>query len=103
LTTSKGQQVVGNSTKASRTGGAAQAPMNPEMKEALDNVENPSQFHGKCCEVDAMNKVLNAEGKLGELKGATMGDVVDNKTGATHPACSTCQELKEHFEVDKQK
>jgi hypothetical protein len=97
VTTSNGDTETGNSTRASRTGGAAQAPMNDEMQNALDKVDNPSGTHGACCEIDAMNKVLN---KGGDLKGAKMGDVKDNKTGETKEACSTCKDVKEQFGVE---
>ncbi len=97
LTTPDGDTVVGNSTRASRTGGAPRAPMNDQMQKALDKVENPSGTHGACCEIDAMNKVLN---KGGNLRGSKMGDVIDNKTGATKGACSTCKDVKEQFGVE---
>jgi len=97
LTTAAGDTVAGNSTKASRTGGAPQAPTNPQMKDALDNVTTKSGTHGACCEIDAMNKVLNDGG---DLSGAKMGTVTDNITGAAKDPCSSCREVMEHFGVE---
>ena len=67
------------------------------MQKALDKVENPSETHGACCEIDATNKVLN---KGGNLRGSKMGGVIDNKTGATKGAWSTCKDVKEQFGVE---
>ena len=97
LTTRSGQTFTGNSTRASRTGGEARATENLQMREALNGVEPPSGTHGACCEIDAMNKALNA----GEdLSGARMSAVVDNATGEAKAPCSSCSEVMEHFGVE---
>jgi hypothetical protein len=86
-----GNRYHGNSTRSSASGGDARAPMNPEMQQALDAVKNPSRSHGHCCEIDAMNKALNA----GEsIRGGKMGPVRSNETGLEIPPCSTCREVK---------
>lgn len=71
--------------------------MNSQVQEALDNVQKPSRTHGHCCEIDAMNKALNAGDSL---KGAKMGPVKLNESGRVLPACSTCREVKRALGVE---
>ena len=97
VTTPSGNTFTGNSTRSSRTGGDPRAPMNDQVSNALDNVKNPSGTHGACCEIDAMNKVANAGDSL---KGARMGPVRDNKTGAIKPPCSTCRDVMNQLGVE---
>ncbi|TQV68302.1 hypothetical protein FKG94_23730 [Exilibacterium tricleocarpae] len=97
LTTTSGNTFTGNSTRSSRTGGDPRAPMSDQVSNALDNVKNPSGTHGACCEIDAMNKAANAGDTL---RGARMGPVRDNKTGAIKPPCSTCRDVMDQLGVD---
>jgi len=65
--------------------------MNPRTQNALESVQNPSRTHGQCCEIDAINKALNAGD---DVRGAKMGPVKLNESGRILPACSTCREVK---------
>ena len=96
LTTARGNHYHGNSTGSSATGGDPFAPMNSKTQQALDSVKNPSRSHGHCCEIDAINKALNAGD---DVQGATMGPVKYNETGRVIPACSTCREVKKALGV----
>lgn len=96
LTTPSGNRYHGNSTGSSASGGDARAPMHPQMQQALDGVQNPSRTHGECCEVDAINKALNAGD---QVRGSTMGPVNLNESGRTIPACSSCR-VKKEFGVE---
>lgn len=64
--------------------------MNSQTQQALDAVQKPSRTHGHCCEIDVINKALNAGD---DVRGATMGPVKLNESGRTLPACSTCREV----------
>jgi len=100
LTTTSGNRYFGNSTGSSATGGNSRAPMNPQTEEALANVKNPSRNHGQCCEIDAINKALNAGDSV---KGATMGPVKLNESGRVLQPCPTCKEVKSYFELKEVK
>ncbi|MDG4556293.1 MAG: RHS repeat-associated core domain-containing protein [Candidatus Contendobacter sp.] len=97
LTTVSGKTYTGNSTGSSASGGDPRAPMHPQTQQALDSVQNPSRTHGHCCEIDAINKALNAGD---DVQGAKMGPVRLNESGRTIPACSTCREVKESLGVE---
>lgn len=97
LTTASGSKYSGNSTGSSASGGDARAPMNSKVQEALGNVQKPSRSHGHCCEIDAMNKALNAGD---DISGAKMGSVKLNESGRVLPACSTCREVKKALDVE---
>lgn len=71
--------------------------MNPQTQQALDGVQNPSRTHGHCCEIDAINKALNAGD---DVRGATMGPVKLNESGRTIPPCSTCREVLKTLGVE---
>jgi RHS repeat-associated protein len=97
LTTASGKSYHGNSTGSSASGGDPRAPMHPQTQQALEGVQNPSRSHGHCCEIDAINKALNA----GEsVQGAKMGPVKLNDSGRNLPACSTCREVKKTMGVE---
>jgi uncharacterized protein RhaS with RHS repeats len=97
LATTAGNSHLGNSKNSATSGGDPRAPMQPETQAALDAVENPSRSHGKCCEIDAINKAIGA----GEdVKGAKMGPVTDNKVGDVIPTCSTCREVMKSLGVE---
>ena len=96
LTTASGKTYHGNSTGSSASGGDRRAPMSPQTQQALDGVQNPSRSDGHCCEIDAINKALNAGDSV---KGATMGPVKLNESGRILPACSTCSEVKKALDV----
>jgi RHS repeat-associated protein len=97
LTTASGKTYHGNSTGSSASGGDARAPMHPETQQSLDGVQNPSRSHGHCCEIDAINKALNAGD---DVKGAKMGPVKLNESGRILPACSTCAAVKKDLGVE---
>ncbi len=97
LATPSGNRHHGNSTGSSATGGDPRAPMNPQTQQALESVKKPSRTHGHCCEIDAINKALNAGDNV---RGAKMGPVRLNETGRTIPACSTCREVKKILGVE---
>lgn len=97
LTTAQGNTYAGNSTRSSSSGGEPRAPMHPQTQEALDSVQNPSGTHGHCCEIDAINKALNAGD---DVQGAKMGPVRDNRTGEIKPPCSSCREVKRTLGVE---
>ncbi len=97
LTTASGKKYGGNSTGSSASGGDARAPMHPQTQQALDDVQKPSRTHGYCCEIDAINKALNAGDNI---RGAKMGPVKLNESGRILPACSTCREVKKSLGVE---
>ncbi|MEA5668060.1 RHS repeat-associated core domain-containing protein [Stenotrophomonas sp. MH1] len=97
LITKGGNRYHGNSTGSSISGGNARSPMNPLTQQALDSVQNPSRTHGACCEIDAVNKALNAGD---DVRGATMGPVKLNESDRVVPACSTCREVKKTLGVN---
>lgn len=97
LRTLSGKKYHGNSTGSSASGGNPRAPMHPETQKALDGVQNPSRTHGLCCEIDAINKALNAGDAV---RGAKMGPVRLNESGRTIPACSTCRVVKRALGVE---
>ncbi len=97
LTTASGKRYSGNSTGSSASGGDARASMHPKTKQALDGVQKPSRTHGHCCEIDAINKALNAGDNV---RGAKMGPVRLNESGRTIGACSTCREVKKTLGVE---
>ncbi len=97
LETSSGGKYLGNSTGSSASGGTARAPMHSKTQEALEVVKNPSRSHGACCEIDAINKALNAGDSV---QGAKMGPVQKNNSGRVLPACSTCREVKKTLGIE---
>lgn len=97
LKTLSGKTYHGNSTGSSASGGTPRAPMNQQTQEALDGVQNPSRTHGHCCELDAINKALNAGD---DVRGATMGPVQLNESGRVLLPCSTCREVMSSLGVE---
>lgn len=97
LKTVSGNTYHGNSTGSSATGGIPRAPMNQQTQQALDGVQNPSRTHGHCCEIDAINKALNAGD---DVRGAAMGSVKLNESGRIIPPCSTCREVMKNLGVE---
>lgn len=87
----------GNSTGSSATGGIPRAPMNQQTQQALDGVQNPSRTHGHCCEIDAINKALNAGD---DVRGAAMGSVKLNESERIIPPCSTFREVMKNLGVE---
>lgn len=71
--------------------------MNQQTQQALDGVQKPSRTHGHCCEIDAINKALNAGD---DVRGATMGPVKLNESGRIIPPCSTCREVMKSLGVE---
>lgn len=71
--------------------------MNQQTQQTLDGVQNPSRTHGHCCEIDAINKALNAGD---DVRGATMGPVKLNESGRVLPPCSTCREVMNSLGVE---
>jgi len=71
--------------------------MNSTTQEALDNVQNPSRTHGHCCEIDAINKALNAGD---DVQGASMGTVQLNQSGRSIGPCSTCREVMRDLDIN---
>ncbi|UHQ23257.1 RHS repeat-associated core domain-containing protein [Lysobacter sp. 5GHs7-4] len=97
LETTSGNIWHGNSSGSAASGGDALAPMHPRTQRALDIVQKPSRTHGQCCEIDAINKALNAGD---DVRGAKMGPVKLNESGRIIPPCSTCREVKKTLGIE---
>lgn len=86
--------------------GATRQPVeiHPRLQAALDRVRVRSRTHGRCAEIEAINRALTREGGAARLEDSVIKTRKVRKPGhphhlAPHAPCETCRDVLHEFGI----